>query len=106
MARVNADLPFLTFGDLVEQGLRATVYCPGCRRETTIAVTPELRDKRVVVLGRVFRCQGKYIYGQPCESRGVLYIQQGRRLTEIEAERAHDLALASRRRARIRFDKP
>jgi hypothetical protein len=79
MARLTAPLPFATFGDLHRLGLAATVYCPGCRRQTAIAITPELSGRRVIVRGRDFRCRGTLVYGDPCGARGLLCIRTLRR---------------------------
>jgi hypothetical protein len=90
--RILLPLPFLTFGDLARQGLEASVYCPSCHRTVRIKVTDELRDRRVVVPERRFRCQGTYVItGRPCGSFGHLAIQSAGSLHEAEAKRARML---------------
>src|SRR5476649_1640109 len=90
--RILLPLPFLTFGDLARQGLEASIYCPSCRRTVRIKVTDELRDRRVVVPERRFRCQGtNRITGDPCKASGHLAIERAGSLHEAEARRARML---------------
>ena len=90
--RILVPLPFLTFGDLGRQGLEASVYCPSCHRTVRFKVTDELRDRRVVVPERRFRCQGtNVVTGGPCGSFGHLVIQRAGRFHEAEARRARML---------------
>src|SRR5476651_2010335 len=90
--RILLPLPFLTFGDLARQGLEASVYCPACHRTVRITVTDELRDRRVVVPERRFRCQGtRVITSDPCGALGFLAIERAESFHEAEARRARML---------------
>lgn len=90
--KILLPLPFLTFGDLVRQGLEASVYCPSCHRTVRIKVNDELRNLRVVVPERRFRCQGtNVIAGTPCQASGHLSIQRAETFHEAEARRARML---------------
>ena len=87
--RILLPLPFLTFGDLAKQGLEASVYCPSCYRTVRIEVTGELRDRRVVVPERRFRCQNiRPITGTLCGSFGFLAIEKAGTFHAAEAKRS------------------
>jgi len=66
-------MPFTTFGELPALGLALSVHCPGCHAKVPVEIGDRLARHR---WGRVrFTCSRTRYTGNPCRSRGHLYLK-------------------------------
>ena len=87
-------LPFTTFGEIKDAGYEVKVWCQGCRRQSLINITKDIRNRPFA--GQRFNCQGTRYDGRPCNGSGVPVIQKEGRWSRQEARHARLLASMSR----------